>query len=125
MLGRWETSRAARPSRRRLATTAAWRDALVESPIARSGDQCLKGEKVALRPQPGDHPYCQIRRHRSVPHLLAGKEVGQVDFDETNRRGKEGIPERHRCVGVAAEIHDRSVAPLAKSLNDVHQGSFV
>ena len=60
-----------------------------------------------------------------VPERFPLVHIGQVHFDERDRRREECVAERERGVGVGTEVDDRAIGMGAQPLHHVHQLPFV
>ncbi len=78
-----------------------------------SGFECQQIAAFAETTDDADRKVGKIRVHSE---LFAGKDIGQVGFDEGNAGGQESIPDRDAGVGIGRRIDNDKIDLVARSL---------
>lgn len=90
------------------------------------GECGFQREPVALAAQAGNDARRNVGKIRMPTEPFSCMYVGQMDFNEGNGDGSQGIAQGHAGVRVAAGIDDDEADPLlAGGLNTVDQFAFV
>src|SRR5690606_32480202 len=84
-----------------------------------------KAEHVAGSTEAGDHPERKIGDDRLPPLDFAPEHVGEVDLDEGDAHGEQGVAKRQTRVAVRGRVYERRVGPAAQRLHRVDELTLV
>lgn len=84
------------------------------------GDR-VEGKRVAMRPEPADHPRRDRRDVRMPSKWFACKDVTQMNLNRGEPNPQKGVMDRHRCVAVRTGINDDSAGAAGGGLDPVDE----
>ncbi len=88
-------------------------------------DEGLETEHVASGPETRNDADREIGEERLATSRLAGEDVGEVNLDERDADGEEGVPHRDRGMGERRGVHDGAVCRLRQRLHELYQLAFM
>ena len=62
---------------------------------------------------------------RLVPETLPGMDVGEMDFDDRNLGGYDGVPNRQTSVSIGGGVENDRVIPASSFLDPVNELTLV
>src|SRR5258708_4344236 len=89
--------------------------------VCQPARQRLKGEKIALGAEPGDHADRGRTYIGAVAEAFTLVDVGKMDLDGRQLGSVQGVQQGHRRMGIGAGVDDDAAVLVARRLNEVDQ----
>lgn len=78
----------------------------------------VQGEFIPVCAETKQAAACDITEIALVPKILPGKRIAQVNFDERDLNGQQGIPQGHACMREGARVQDNEFDLIVGGLLD-------